>query len=131
MDPQGGVGQRGWGRFEPTVGAVVDDGSRAVWSKGVGWVTADGTLRRNGQDYQLSVLPPEMQAQVLPLAEKAKRFFAPPAPPVADQMRDVQARAAAPPVQAPHPEPSHKLIADSFKHLANTLTKTGRPPGGA
>ena len=139
MDNQGVGGQKPqWGRWDQGVGAVVDDASKSIWGKGVGWVRADGGVRWKGRDFALADVPAELQSTAQALAQKARGLFAdgglgglgggtPQATPipVPEQMRQVQASASAPPAPSPPSlprNPSHDLVAKSFKTLAAALT---------
>ena len=138
----GGGGAPRWGRFDKSIGAVVDDRSKSIWNKQVGWVTPEGRVRWRGHDFAITDVPPELQPTAQQMAMKAKQLFAAPAAPVGEQMAEVQARAAAPkpgmmstPLpggggpSAPHPDPAHALLAKSFTHLANKLVPD-RAKGG-
>lgn len=116
-----------WGRFEPSIGAVVDDKSQSVWAKGLGWVNAKGDVFTGGKLFPSDAHHPDTQGPARAVAAKAAQFFSAGGAPQASapaQMKAFTASTLAPPVetQAPHPEPHHALLADSWKALARHLT---------
>lgn len=126
--------QSQWGRFDRRIGAVVDDNTRTVWAKGLGWVNDRGDVFSGGKWFPMDQHHPEASQQAMAFAAKAKQAFAQggmptQAPvPVPDQMRQVQQRAAAPKPATPPAPPAnstHAEIAKSFRHMANVLTKSG------
>lgn len=126
-----------WGRFDASIGAPVDDSTRTVFAKGLGWVNAKGDVYSGGQWFPSTGHAGESQGQAQQWAEKARRVFegGPGAGqgmslPKADLMprpRPAPVPAPAPgPMSAPGlPNPSHELIAKSFTTLAKALTGGG------
>src|SRR5438045_3674788 len=126
--PQPPQATKTFGRFDPAIGAPVDDATKTVFARGLGWVNAKGDVFTGGKWFPAEAHGDHAQPLAQEFAAKARMLQQ--RSPVADQMRATTAQVTAPAAPAPAapslpatpPQPHHKLAADSFKHLLGALT---------
>ena len=71
--PGGPQGQ--WGRPDPKIGAIVDDNTKTVWAKGLGWVNDRGDVYTGGQWFPADGHHADARDPAMQAAAKAKALF--------------------------------------------------------